>query len=182
MKKEEQNSRILMENWVGKIPWRRKWQPTPVLLPGKSHGQKSLIGYSPWGRKESDTTEWLHSLSGELEHPRCENTFYIIEHSDSPRSFHHKKLKSHGDWPLHILPINAKLWGLLLSLAQSCPTLCHTMDWSNPGFPVLHYLLEFSQTHGHWVGDVIQLSHPLSSPSPPVYTQISPGCLNCFYS
>ena len=37
----------------------RKWQPTPVLLPGKSHGWRSLVGYSPWGRKESDTTEWL---------------------------------------------------------------------------------------------------------------------------
>ena len=46
--------------WVGKIPWRRKWQPTPVLLPGKSHGQRSMVGYSPWGHKESDTTEWLH--------------------------------------------------------------------------------------------------------------------------
>ena len=46
--------------WVGKIPWRRKWQPTPVFLPGKSHGQKSLAHYSPWGRKESDMTEWLH--------------------------------------------------------------------------------------------------------------------------
>ena len=48
--------------WVGKIPWRRKWQPTPVFLPGKSHGQKSLVSYSPWGRKESDTTEQLHFL------------------------------------------------------------------------------------------------------------------------
>ena len=47
-------------SWVGKIPWRRKWQPTPVLLPGKSHGWRSLEGYSPWGRKESDTTERLH--------------------------------------------------------------------------------------------------------------------------
>ena len=43
--------------WVGKIPWRRKWQPTPVFLPGESHGQRSLAGYSPWGCKESDTTE-----------------------------------------------------------------------------------------------------------------------------
>ena len=42
---------------VGKIPWRRKWQPTPVLLPGKFHGLRSLVGYSPWGCKESDTTE-----------------------------------------------------------------------------------------------------------------------------
>ena len=44
----------------GKISWRRKWQPTPVFLPGKSHGWKSLIGYSPWDHKELDTTEWLH--------------------------------------------------------------------------------------------------------------------------
>ena len=43
--------------WVGNIPWRRKWQPTPVLLPGKFHRLRSLVGYSPWGRKESDTTE-----------------------------------------------------------------------------------------------------------------------------
>ena len=43
--------------WVRKIPWRRAWQPTPVFLPGESHGQRSLAGYSPWGRKESDLTE-----------------------------------------------------------------------------------------------------------------------------
>ena len=39
------------DSWVGKIPWRRKWQSTPVSLPGKSHGQRSLAGYSPWGGK-----------------------------------------------------------------------------------------------------------------------------------
>ena len=44
---------------VGKIPCRRKWQPPPVFLSGKSHGQRSLVGYSPWGRKESDRTERL---------------------------------------------------------------------------------------------------------------------------
>ena len=43
--------------WVQKIPWRREWQPTPVFLPGKSRAQRSLAGYSPQGRKESDTTE-----------------------------------------------------------------------------------------------------------------------------
>ena len=43
--------------WVGKIPWRRKWQPAPIFLPGKFHGRRSLVGYSPWGRKESDTIE-----------------------------------------------------------------------------------------------------------------------------
>jgi len=41
----------------GKIPWRREWQSTPVFLPGKSHGQRSLVVYSPWGHKESDMTE-----------------------------------------------------------------------------------------------------------------------------
>ena len=46
--------------WVGKIPWRRKWQPTPVFLPGESHGRKSLVGYCPQGRKELDTAERLH--------------------------------------------------------------------------------------------------------------------------
>ena len=43
--------------WVGKIPWRRKWQLTPVLLPGESHGQRSLAGYRQWGHKESDMIE-----------------------------------------------------------------------------------------------------------------------------
>ena len=46
--------------WVGKIPWRRKWQPTPVLLPGKSHGQRNLEGYSPWPCKELDMTQHTH--------------------------------------------------------------------------------------------------------------------------
>ena len=46
--------------WVGKIPWRREWHPTPVPLPGKSHRRRSLVGYSPRGRKEVDTTEQLH--------------------------------------------------------------------------------------------------------------------------
>ena len=54
----------MQETWVRSLgredPWKRKWQSTPVLLPGKSHGQRSLVGYSPWGRKELDTTERLH--------------------------------------------------------------------------------------------------------------------------
>ena len=43
--------------WVGKIPWRGKWLPTPVFWPGDVHEQRSLVGYNPWGCKESDTTE-----------------------------------------------------------------------------------------------------------------------------
>ena len=53
------------------------------------------------------------------------------------------------------------------SVAQSCPTLCDTMNPSTPGLPVHHQLLEFTQTHIHRVSDTIQPSHPLSSPSPP---------------
>ena len=53
------------------------------------------------------------------------------------------------------------------SVAQSCPTLCDPMNCSTPGLPVHHQLLEFTQTHVHWVSDAIQPSHPLSSPFPP---------------
>ena len=53
------------------------------------------------------------------------------------------------------------------SVAQSCPTLCDTMNRSTPGLPVYHQLPEFTQTHVHQVSDAIQPSHPLSSPSPP---------------
>ena len=55
--------RCRFDLWVGKIPWRRKWQPSPVFLHGKSHGQRSLVGYSPWHHRESDTAERLNSSS-----------------------------------------------------------------------------------------------------------------------
>ena len=65
--------------WVGKIPWRREWQPTPVLLPGGSHGQRSLAGYSPWSRKEWDMAERYTSNT---------NT-QTIEYISSPFWFFH---------------------------------------------------------------------------------------------
>ena len=57
-------------------------------------------------------------------------------------------------------------WITISSFAQSCPTIQDPMDHSTPGLPVYHQLPEFTQTHVHWVGDVIQPSHPLSPPSP----------------
>ena len=54
---------VMRETWVGKSRWRRKWQPTPVFLPGEPHGQRSLAGYSPWGHKESDRTETQDSTA-----------------------------------------------------------------------------------------------------------------------
>ena len=50
----------LYAEYIMRNPWRKKWQPTPVFLPGKSHGWRSLVGYCPWGPKESDMTEQLH--------------------------------------------------------------------------------------------------------------------------
>ena len=48
-----------MDPWMGKIPWRREWFPTPVFLPAEVHGQRGLAGYSPWGHKELDVSERL---------------------------------------------------------------------------------------------------------------------------
>ena len=58
---------------------------------------------------------------------------------------------------------------LFSSVAQSCPTLCDPKDCNTPDFPVHHQLPELAQTHVHWVSDAIQLSHPLSSPSPSAF-------------
>ena len=81
----------------------------------------------------------------------------------------------------HVLPASGQLLiklanGLTLqvrqsvsSVTQSCPTLHHSMNLSTPGLPVHHHLPEFGQTHVRQVGDVIQPSHPLSSPSPPTF-------------
>ena len=69
-----QCGRLRFNPWVGKILWRRKRQPTPVPLPGKSHGGRSLVGYGPWGRKKSDTTERLNKTKGEKDL----NSFFVI--------------------------------------------------------------------------------------------------------
>ena len=69
-----QSRRLRFSPWIGKIPWRRKWQPTPVFLPGKSRRLRSLAGCSPWGRKELDTTErlnWTEKIEIELRVSRC---------------------------------------------------------------------------------------------------------------
>ena len=59
-------------SWVGKIPWRRKWHPTPVLLPGESHGQRSLVGYSLWGCKSQT------QLSDSIQHTHTEQHFVFF--------------------------------------------------------------------------------------------------------
>ena len=63
-----QGRRHGFDPWVGKIPWRREWHPTPVLLPGESHGQRSLVGYSPWGDKEYDNLVTEQQRAQTLQH------------------------------------------------------------------------------------------------------------------
>ena len=81
-----------------------------------------------------------------------------------------------SSFSLHYFPNRVKSWlsGSIQfsSVAHSCLTLCNPMDYSTPGLPVHHQLPEFTQTHVHWVGDAIQPSHPLSSPSPSIFRSI----------
>ena len=64
MPMQEMLERLGLDPWVRKIPWRRGWQPTPVFLPGKSHGQRNLVCYIPQCHEESDATEWLSIHAG----------------------------------------------------------------------------------------------------------------------
>ena len=72
------HKRLEFDPWAGEIPWRRAWQPTPVLLPGESHGQGSLVGCSPKGRKESEVTEaTLHAHNQkQMKNKKEENFMY----------------------------------------------------------------------------------------------------------
>ena len=131
--------------------WRRQWHPTPVLLPGKSHGWRSLVGCNPWGCEESDTTERLHfhfSLSciGEengnplqcscLENRRDTGAWYPLSSPSPPAPnpsqhqslFQCTKVKSESE------------------VTQSCPTLCNPTDCSPPG----------SSTHGIFQARVLE--------------------------
>ena len=102
---------------MGKILWKRKWQPTPVLLPGKSHGWRSLVGYSPWGRKGSDMTEQLHLILVSILFSQ------IIPPSLSP---HSPKVCS-----LHLCLFYSLAYRIIIQLSsvtQSCLTLWNPMN------------------------------------------------------
>ena len=60
--------RFRFDPWVGKIPWRRKWRPSPVFLPGKFQGERNLVGYSTWGHKELDMTEATKRIPRTAQH------------------------------------------------------------------------------------------------------------------
>ena len=93
--------------WVGKISWGRNWHSTPVFLPGKFHGQGSLVGYSPWGHKGADTAEWLsaHTQSNHMAQlrtnglgdrfPECWGLLrHLAKHVDMGRGWGYERLGS----------------------------------------------------------------------------------------
>ena len=81
------NLPTMQETWCS-IPWRRKWQPIPVFLPGKSHGQRSLEGCSPWGHKKSDMIEWLtHTNDLFTLFPLLPHLWSIKESASRPRQY-----------------------------------------------------------------------------------------------
>ena len=86
-------------SWVGKIPWRRKWQPTPVFFPGEFHGQRSLVGHRPLGHKELDTTEQLTHTH------KCQAPSYILgtNETNSPGFIAYKGHSPRGKQPLVVL-------------------------------------------------------------------------------
>ena len=94
--------------WVEKIPLEEEWQPTPVFLPGKLHGQRSLMGYSPRGCKESDTAECTHIRSGT-------NTDLVIETERPKKSVRSEEgITTPQTWPLRVhcrCPVNQQSWG-----------------------------------------------------------------------
>ena len=67
----------MFDPWLGKIPWRRAWQPAPAFLPGESHGQRSPVGYTPWGHRGSDTTEHTHT------HTHTQATRHVLKRAVS---------------------------------------------------------------------------------------------------
>ena len=64
--------------WVRKISWSKKWQPIPVFLPGRYHGHRSLAGYSIWGHKQSDMTEWLNTHTHTHTHTHTESSWWSL--------------------------------------------------------------------------------------------------------
>ena len=126
----------------------------PLVLPWWLHSKDSVCqcrshGFNPWVRNTSWKRKWQLTwvfLPKKYHGQRTLGGLLFMGSQKSPT------------WLSDSIQFS--------SVAQSCPTLCDPMNRSTPGLPVHHQLPEFTQTHVHWVGDAIQPSHPLSSPSP----------------
>ena len=190
---------LLMSLWTkfniqSYLKWRRRWHPTPVLLPGKPHGRRSLVGCSPWGLWELDTTQWHHfrfSLSciGEghgnplqcscLENPRDGGAWWAVVYGVAQSRTRLKRLSSSSssnDWLILILElflnytvasINHELCGLSYCCSVAKPCLTLWTPWTAARQAPLSFTISQSlQIHVCWVSDAIQPSHPLLPPFP----------------
>ena len=137
-----------VQSWVGKILWRRKWQPTPVFLPGKSCGQRSPAGYSPWSIKKSGMTEHAARTSPSPPNPKpfwpqTENFTISSSVSQAFRLTMNFITGLPGSpackWQIMVLLSHCNCVCMLV--AQLCPTLCDPMDCSPPGSSV-HGILQ----------------------------------------
>ena len=136
-----------------------KWSRSVTSDSVRPHGLRPTRLLRPWALPGKSTDVGCHRLlwrqfQGTLKRPKNR------QWPNSWKSHHLPKTVG------MILPL-ISLWNYFSSVAQSCPILCSSVNCSTPDLPVHHQLPEFTQTHVHWVGDAIQPSHPLSSPSPP---------------
>ena len=134
--------------WVRKTPWRRKWQPTPVFLSGESHGQRSLVGYSPWHSKESDTTEKLSihilvlALNVPYSHPK--ETWMVdqpIQRFESRQSnVQMVFLNPPCTFHFNHCHLGGEVWYDMISI---------THDWSKPilYYPVVQFITDPMKLH-----------------------------------
>ena len=136
--------------------------PLPALMVSDSTSDQHL--FPELLVPKCNTSQWIKSfpLYTNTTHPS--NLLPNNESLANPQMF---QIKLEIIPKQHLLFVNYCVIKLFSSVAQSCPTLCDPMNRSTPGLPVHHQLPEFTQTHVHRVGDAIQPSHPLSSPSPP---------------
>ena len=139
----QETKRNESDPWVREILWRRAWQSTPVFLPGESHGQRSLAGYSSQGRKESDTTDatqhaCMHAL-GSLVHSQSHSVqfkeivmwFLKTKKFKKHCSLQQEYVEGRYKWPLHSALQNKNYYfSLFLSLLKNIPVFS-TLNVSN---------------------------------------------------
>ena len=160
------------------------WQPTPIFLPEESHGQRSLVGYSPHGVTESQTqlSRWFWFCCC-LVAKSCLTFYNPMDYSPQGYSVHGISQARMLEWTAISFSRGSswfKGWNYIsclffiasrfftteppgkphhlhccCSVTKSCLTLCNPMDCSTPCFSILHYLPEFAQIHAHWVGDAV---------------------------
>ena len=146
------------------ILWSRGLYPARLLSPWNSPGKNTGVGCH-------SRLQGIFQTQGSNPGLHCRQILYWLSQQGSP-TVRYCQISLHRDCTnLNLSQQHKKVSASFLccSVAQLCLTLWDPMDCSTPDFPILHHLLEFAQTHVHWISDAIQSSHPLSSPSPPAF-------------